>query len=64
MTKIIFTIMLSFSFTYAGLINAIAITVNDDPITLVDIDNKMLEKRLSKDQAVVILIYELLYKQS
>jgi hypothetical protein len=64
MTKIIFTIMLSFSFTYAGLINAIAITVNDDPITLVDIDNKILEKRLSKDQAVVILIDELLYKQS
>jgi parvulin-like peptidyl-prolyl isomerase len=64
MKKIILGIVLSFSFTYAGLINAIAITVNDEPITLVDIDNKMAERRVNKDQAVAILVDELLYKQS
>lgn len=64
MRKIIFGLFLSFSFIYAGLINAIALTVNGDPITLVDIDNKMIEKRVNKAQAVEILVDEILYQQS
>ena len=52
------------TFSYAGLINKIAITVNNDPITLYDIDQKMQIDKINKDQAVSELIDQLLYKQS
>lgn len=55
-----FLLQLSLS---AGLINAIAITVNDEPITLVDIDNKMIELKSSQEKAITALIDEVLYKQ-
>jgi parvulin-like peptidyl-prolyl isomerase len=58
----IFGLFLQFTL-HAGLINAIAITVNDDAITLVDIDNTMQTKKVSKDQAVALLVDEILYKQ-
>ncbi|MDD2698144.1 MAG: peptidyl-prolyl cis-trans isomerase [Arcobacteraceae bacterium] len=48
----------------AGLINGIAITVNDYPITLEDIDNKMTELKVTKNSAVTALIDEALYQQS
>jgi len=44
MKKILFFVLFSFSTLSAGLINAIALTVNNEPITLVDIDNKRLIK--------------------
>lgn len=64
MKQILLSIIVGFSLGFAGLINAIAVTVNDSPITLVDIDEKMIEKRVNKQQAIKILIDELLYKQS
>ncbi len=48
----------------AGLINAIAISVNDYPITLEDIDNKMTEIKVTKETAIATLIDEALYQQS
>ena len=60
----IFIISVVLHFTlYAGIINAIAITVNDEPITLIDIDNKMKIKGISKEEAVKLLIDENLYDQ-
>jgi hypothetical protein len=47
----------------AGLINAIAMTVNDEPITLVDIDTKMNQLNSSKEKAIAVLVDETLYKQ-
>jgi hypothetical protein len=48
----------------AGLVNAIAISVNDYPITLEDIDNKMTQMKVTKENAIATLIDELLYQQS
>jgi len=62
--KIMLILIVSFSSVDAKLINAISIIVNDDVITLVDIDNKMKNTNLKKNQAVEILIDELLYKQA
>ena len=47
----------------AGLVDGIALVVNEEPITLYDIDKKMLESNLSKKDAVSLLIDELLYEQ-
>jgi len=49
---------------YAGLINAIAITVNGAPITLYDIDKEMENTRITKEQAVSKLIDEILYEEA
>jgi parvulin-like peptidyl-prolyl isomerase len=48
----------------AGLINAIALSVNEYPITLEDIDNKMTEMKVTKERAIATLIDEALYQQS
>ncbi len=48
----------------AGLLNAIALTVNEYPITLEDIDNKMVQMKTTKENAIAMLIDEALYQQS
>lgn len=48
----------------AGTINAIAVTVNDYPITLVDIDTKMEELKIPQEKAIALLVDEALYLQS
>jgi len=62
--KLIFIFIITNTYLYAGLINAISIIVNDNVITLVDIDNKMKENNISKSKATEILIDEILYKQA
>ena len=57
------SLIFSLSIAQAELINAIAFIVNDDPITLYDIDKKMETQKLSKDKAVGTLIDEILYTQ-
>jgi len=47
----------------AGLVDGIALVVNEEPITLYDIDKKMTESKLKKKDAVSMLIDELLYEQ-
>ena len=59
----ILCLLASFTFAYAGLVNGIAIIVNNTPITLYDIDKTMETKRLSKQQAVESLIDEKIYEQ-
>ncbi|VAY87446.1 Possible periplasmic protein [hydrothermal vent metagenome] len=47
----------------AGTINAIAVIVNNNIITLYDIDQIVDKKKLSQHQAIRILINDLLYKE-
>lgn len=63
MKKYILALLLIISTSYAGLINGIAVIVNDEPITLYDIDNKIQKEHISKEEAVRNLIDEILYKQ-
>ena len=64
MNKIILSLLLVIASLEAGLVNAIAITVNNTPITLYDIDKEVETNKISKNQAVSKLIDEILYKQS
>ncbi len=47
----------------AGLINALSIVVNEEVITLYDIDKAMQQQNLSENQAISMLIDKILYKQ-
>jgi hypothetical protein len=51
------------SIVYAGLIDAIAIKVNDDIITLADIDNKMQALHVDKPTAVNTMVDDMLFDQ-
>lgn len=63
MYKLLLSLLVGYSLSFAGIINGIAITVNGEPITLYDIDKTMVQKNLSKNQAVNSLIDELLFEQ-
>jgi hypothetical protein len=62
--KLIFSLILIVATANAGLVNGIALIVNDQPITLYDIDNEMQTKGISKNDAVKNLINQLIYDQS
>ena len=64
MNKIIMSILFCTVSMYAGLVNAIAIIVNDTPITLLDIEKEVETKKVSKNQAVSTLIDTILYDQA
>ena len=53
--KALLTLILLTSFSMAGLINAIAFTVNGVPITLYDIDRLSQQQKISKEQASIEL---------
>ena len=63
MTKYILGLLLTATLSYASLVNAIAIVINDTPITLYDIDIKMENENLTKQQAIEKLMDETLYNQ-
>ncbi len=63
MKRYIFSFILTLTLLEAGLVNGIALIINDTPITLYDIDQKMQTQQLSKQQAVDILIDQTLYTQ-
>ncbi len=48
MKKLLFTLLISVSISYAGIVDAIALVVNDDPITLYDIEKKKSTKQAFK----------------
>lgn len=64
MKKIILSILFAAVSLHAGLVNAIAITINETPITLYDIDQEIETKQISKEQAVSQLIDQILYEQA
>lgn len=63
MKKYLVSLLLSLGIANAGLVNGVAIVVNEEPITLYDIDKQMQETGLSKKDAVKSLIDQLLYDQ-
>ncbi len=63
MNKIIFALIMSITISSAGMVDGIALVVNDDPITLFDIEKKKYQKKLSKEDAVSQLIDETLFTQ-
>lgn len=63
MYKLLLSLILASTFSLAGLVNGVAIVVNDDPITLFDIDNAMVENKVNKNQAISLLVDKVLYKQ-
>lgn len=63
MKKLLIAFLITAGVLNAGLVNAIALIINEEPITLYDIDKKRAEKSISKASAVSLLIDEMLYKQ-
>lgn len=63
MKKILIVFLMTFGILNAGLVDAIALVVNEDPITVYDIDKKMSDAKVNKKDAVSILVDELLYEQ-
>ncbi len=63
MKKVLVAFLMTLGILNAGLVDGIALVVNDDPITLYDIDKKMADSKVSKKDAVTILVDELLYEQ-
>ena len=63
MRKILFVFLMTLGILNAGLVDGIALVVNDEPITLYDIDKKMQDAKVNKKDAVAILVDELLYEQ-
>jgi hypothetical protein len=63
MKKYLISLLFVAGIANAGLVNGVAFVVNDEPITLYDIDKEMQEKGLSKNDAVKSLIDETLYNQ-
>jgi len=64
MNKIVLSIIFCSISMYAGLVNAIAIIVNDTPITLYDIDKEVENTKVTKAVAVSKLIDKILYDQA
>lgn len=63
MYKLLLSFVLSTGLIYASTINAIALTVNEEPITLYDIERTMVVNKISKNEAVSYLIDKILYEQ-
>lgn len=64
MYKLFLALLISSGISFGNMVNGIALTVNDDPITLYDIDKTMSENRIGKNEAVGLLIDKILYKQA
>lgn len=62
MNKMIFTLIMAVSISFAGVVDGIALVVNDDPITLLDIEKRKYEQKISKEKAVGQLIDEALFR--
>ncbi len=63
MIKKILSILIFSCYLQAGLVNSIAVIVNENVITLYDIDMMVSKKNISRNEAVSILIDEMLREQ-
>ena len=63
LSKILLSLFVASSIAFAGLIDAIAIKVNNDIITLADIDTKMQLLNINKQDAVNLIVDEMLFDQ-
>jgi parvulin-like peptidyl-prolyl isomerase len=63
MYKLFLALLVSSGILFADTENGIALTVNDEPITLYDIDRTMAVNKVGKNEAVSYLIDKILYDQ-
>jgi len=63
MKKLFISILISAGIANAGLVDAVALTVNNEAITMFDIEAKAAQTKGDKNAAVSMLIDELLYEQ-
>lgn len=63
MRNLLFVFLLSATVSFAQMVNGIALVVNDDPITLYDIEKRAIEKGMSRDKAVSELVDEAMFEQ-
>lgn len=63
MKKLFISILISAGIANAGLVDAVALTVNNEAITMFDIEAKAVQTKGDKNAAVSMLIDELLYEQ-
>jgi hypothetical protein len=63
MHKLLLSLVISSGISFAAMVNGIAIIVNDEPITLYDIDKTMSVNKVGKNEAVSYLIDKILYDQ-
>ena len=61
--RVLFTILATFTISNAEILNGLALTVNDEPITINDINERMALTNLKKVDAVGSIVDEILYKQ-
>lgn len=59
--RVLFTLLATFSLSHANMINGVALSVNEVPITLYDIDKTIQDKGINKAEAVSLLVDEVLY---
>ena len=64
MHKLFLALLISTGISFAEMTNGIALTVNDEPITLYDIEKTMNENKVSRNQAAGMLIDKALYEQA
>ena len=64
MHKLFLALLISTGISFAEMVNGIALTVNDEPITLYDIEKTMAENNISRNQAAGLLIDKALYEQA
>ena len=64
MYKLFLTLLVSSGISFAGIVNGVALTVNDQPITIYDIDKTVSINKISKNEAVGLLIDKALYEQA
>ena len=62
MYKLFLTLLVSSGISFAGIVNGVALTVNDQPITIYDIDKTVSINKISKNEAVGLLIDKTLYE--
>ncbi len=63
MKKLLLSLFFGLTFSFASMINGIAILVNDEPITIYDIERTMVVNQVDKNEAVSYLIDKVLYDQ-
>ena len=64
MHKLFLALLISTGISFAEMVNGLALTVNDEPITLYDIEKTMAENNINRNQAAGLLIDKALYEQA
>ena len=64
MYKLFLALLVSSGILFADTENGLALTVNDEPITIYDINKTMVDNKLGKNEAVSLLIDKALYEQT